>query len=567
MMAARFVAAFGLTLACSATRVQASEDNLQITRVRGISLEMKALYDPLKDFQCLDGSMKLPFSYVNDDYCDCPDGSDEPGTAACSRGKFHCVNLMHSPLDIPSSRVNDGLCDCCDGSDEYASVLPCPNTCEELGRVAREAAKRREELLSQGGQLRRSMVEQGKLKVVEAKQKVSELKGRVEGAKKERDDKDQARKDAEELERKMLDVEAEQKKEREQSNKDEADKAEVAGYIEEDKKRAKETFQELDVNEDGLVTFHEIRARRQFDQDKNGEVSEEEAKFFLAYLEEVDVDEFASTAWPLIKPVWLLDKQTRDADKSASTLVHDSILTPTSADKEDDLEEFDQIAEEGDDDSDDSGDHEQVPPEFPPVEKEGSEDDTSKQEERDPAVKAAVDAADKARAEYHDAEQRYKDMEQELEKYEQIMNGDFGDESEFVPLRGECFELTEKEYIYKLCPFDRCSQRPKDGGSETALGRYAHWDQRDGNKYAAMKFEGGTGCWNGPSRSTVVIMQCGLSNQLVSASEPSRCEYQFEFSTPAACTTGMLTANQQSHHSAGTEQANSANDDLDHDEL
>lgn len=71
---------------------------------------MKALYDPLKDFQCLDGSMKLPFSYVNDDYCDCPDGSDEPGTAACSRGKFHCVNLMHSPLDIPSSRVNDGLC-------------------------------------------------------------------------------------------------------------------------------------------------------------------------------------------------------------------------------------------------------------------------------------------------------------------------------------------------------------------------------------------------------------------------------------------------------------------------
>lgn len=55
--------------------------------------------------------------------------------------------------------------DCCDGSDEYASVLPCPNTCEELGRVAREEAKRREELLSQGGQLRRSMVEQGKLKV------------------------------------------------------------------------------------------------------------------------------------------------------------------------------------------------------------------------------------------------------------------------------------------------------------------------------------------------------------------------------------------------------------------
>ena len=27
---------------------------------------------------------QLPFSAVNDDYCDCRDGSDEPGTGACS---------------------------------------------------------------------------------------------------------------------------------------------------------------------------------------------------------------------------------------------------------------------------------------------------------------------------------------------------------------------------------------------------------------------------------------------------------------------------------------------------
>ena len=50
-----------------------------------------------------------------------------------------------------------------------------------------------------------------------------------------------------------------------------------------------------------------------------------------------------------------------------------------------------------------------------------------------------------------------------------------------------------------------------------------------------MKFEGGAQCWNGPSRSVVIVLKCGLQNELTAASEPSRCEYQFDFSTPASC--------------------------------
>ena len=44
-------------------------------------------------FKCLSSNdKKIPFDWVNDDYCDCPeDGSDEPATGACQNGKFYCT--------------------------------------------------------------------------------------------------------------------------------------------------------------------------------------------------------------------------------------------------------------------------------------------------------------------------------------------------------------------------------------------------------------------------------------------------------------------------------------------
>lgn len=86
--------------------------------------------------------------------------------------------------------------------------------------------------------------------------------------------------------------------------------------------------------------------------------------------------------------------------------------------------------------------------------------------EYDDETKRLMDEANKARGEFEAAQRELRDLESEKRQIDELLSKDYGPHEEFAVLNGECFDFEDREYIYKLCPFDRAVQKPKDG-SET----------------------------------------------------------------------------------------------------
>uniref|UniRef100_A0AAR2LJ98 Glucosidase 2 subunit beta n=1 Tax=Pygocentrus nattereri TaxID=42514 RepID=A0AAR2LJ98_PYGNA len=452
-------------------------------------LRMKRqFYEENKPFTCLDGSRTIPFDRVNDDYCDCRDGSDEPGTAACPNGSFHCTNAGFRPTFIPSSRINDGICDCCDTTDEYNSGAKCENTCKELGQKEHEVLQKMAEITKEGFLLKQQLIQEAKNRQQEKQSKLTELQNnkkeleeKVEALRTVKETAEQPEKEAKELHLKAW----------------EEQKAIIRA--EKDKAKMAEAFLELDDDADGFVAVAELQTHAELDTDADGTVSETEAQGLLGGVDHVDTASFEKV-WDNIKDKYVSEVSNNSQDSHTPDITRKVeynyvpfhlmkctvcfILFCEHVSKRSFLV--------------------QAPPtvKTPPK----KDEDEEAMPPYDDETRVLIDAAQKARDNFEESERALRD-------------------SYIVLCR----------YIYKLCPFNRVSQKPKYGGSETNLGTWGTWAGPEDNKYLLMKYEHGTGCWQGPNRSTTVKLTCGKETTVMSTSEPSRCEYLMEFTTPAVC--------------------------------
>ncbi|XP_017786645.1 PREDICTED: glucosidase 2 subunit beta isoform X2 [Nicrophorus vespilloides] len=483
----------------------------EVPRPRGVPLSHNPLYNPAKDFVCLDNSLSIPFSQVNDDYCDCPDASDEPGTSACIHGTFFCMNVGHTSTYISSSRVNDGICDCCDGTDEYVKGK-CANNCQELGQSAMKEAARQSELLKAGKQIRASMCEMGIKLKAEKKDKLVIFAAQKIEAEKIMREKEQIKKNIEELESAALEQYRQIEEENKRIKQEEENKK--------NRQEAEDTFVRFDSNKDGIVEVSELQSLHTFDRDRNGEVTVEEAKYFLNSKDSMSLEDFVVEAWPAMKPFLMLDEGLYKPPQPAG--VGEVEEVPINGEEPTTEAEFE---EEGVNEEEDEEDEEHP-------EEEEEHEETNPEVTYDEETQNLIEKATAARSEFTEADQSVRDIQSEITKIEEYLNKDFGPDEAFAPLEGECFDYMDYEYIYRLCPFDKATQQQKSGSSDTRLGSWSKWSNQN---YDAMLYDRGQSCWNGPQRSTTVAISCGSENKLTSVSEPNRCEYHFTFETPAAC--------------------------------
>ncbi|XP_050440527.1 glucosidase 2 subunit beta-like isoform X2 [Adelges cooleyi] len=238
--------------------------------IKGIALKNAQFYIQNKDFSCLDGSNVIPYSYINDDYCDCLDASDEP--------------------------------DCCDGSDEWRKseiTQYCENTCQMLGNAAKEEAKKIELIFVKGFEIRTKLVIKGKQLKTDKQHKIVELQSKERVAQDSKNEAQHNKEIAEKIEKITIKkyglIPIGQKSNNEKS-KDEIEVADV--------------FNTIDINKNNKIEKEEMNSFITFDLYKDSLIPQDDINYFMDDKKELTYVEFSTISWNRLKLMIFNDKST-----------------------------------------------------------------------------------------------------------------------------------------------------------------------------------------------------------------------------------------------------------------
>ncbi|KAG9293221.1 hypothetical protein G9A89_010592 [Geosiphon pyriformis] len=501
------------------------------TKPKGIAKSRADLYKRTPEspayWECLDGSAKIPWEAINDDFCDCTDGSDEPGTSACLNSRFFCQNRGHIPAYIEASRVNDGICEseCCDGSDEFDGQVSCPNTCKQLGIQHRQRLKELERLQTKGGEIKKDYIEFGRQKRFEWQADLERLLIELTAAKQRVQERKEVLEKAEEKDRILR---QDTKKERE--NRSRALKQRITKLTQQSQKYRDQIDTLLkilrDLKQDHNQNYHDMAVKtaisgydeflKEFEEEKGSrqDESDDEEKGDEDQDDENDDDEEEKDT---INDAEIKAKQLQGslptADESSYwDIISDAIKSTLNGFLEtfglDNIIKFSLSSEQYQktDDSFKYGQSKEV---------------------------------NKAREAHKSAETEQRDMEKRIDEINGKLERDFGRQNEWIKLDGQCFDYLSGDYTYTLCLFDKGTQKSAQDYSGTNLGSFSRWTGADSSDhpeyYLSQIYENGQRCWNGPERSLKVIFECGLENKITSVTEPEKCEYMMKMNTPAVC--------------------------------
>lgn len=450
----------------------------------------------------------LSFEQVNDDICDCPDGSDEPGTAACPNNFFYCQNVGHIAGKLASSRVNDGVCDydvCCDGSDELGlsnsnpTAPKCENKCQEINARYIAELKKNAALQEAGLKVRDQIVAKAKklrdaldidLKLMQQKlanleqqlkhseEKLATLSENINVATELPEEISKAKDDVEGLEKHYSSALEVMEKLQQKIETYElillTMKTEYnPNFNDPAVKAAIRSFEEIQANPD--VTLDQTANQLREDKSKFARVMSDLGAFKVPTCNPATqsiLPSFFQNQLMSLK-FWMIENGLL-ADSSFDPLAS----TPSSTD----------------------GD---------PVELTYLRNMITKQKTELAKVRSQV-----------------QDLKTDA-------STDYGRDQVLRGLKNVCVSNLLGEYTYEFCFSGQASQN--GNGQSTNLGTFESFNYSEDGKTLTLNYEKGAKCWSGPIRRTSVEISCGSQHEILLVSEPERCEYFFKVNSPIAC--------------------------------